>query len=213
MSELAQAIELVEHTVDRSSAEAAPVGQPGARHRSGPTPPGALPASAAGSGSPIRAHPTTLSSASGAMPSRRFAGPGRRRWIAGLVVGAVAVGGAAALVAGRGGSQGSPAAAPARATPGSSTTEMHVPAPVHHASPSTMPPPADAVDSTETVATAAADAGIADAPAIVKAIDATGSSAHRPRTGGTSTRPPTTGGDNGSSSGSATRPDLDDRGD
>ena len=114
MIELVRAIGFIEQTLDQASPVPSASDSSGAFGRQGPTPlPGLMPARTPGWANPIQAGPTTLSGASGQPGKPLPAGSARRRsWIAGLVVGAVAVSGVAAFVAIRDGGDASPQARP-----------------------------------------------------------------------------------------------------
>jgi len=222
MTELAQAIGFAEQTLYGSSAELNAVDSPGAFFRPGP--PLAelqVPTRVLGGRTPTPAGPntslsgTTLNNASGQtsmpMPVR---GPGslRRRWIAGLVTGTVAIGGAIAFVGLRRGGDASRQSAPSATPGGSSTAETHAPSTAIDAMPSTGTLPTPEVGNVGTVVTATLDGGVSDAPSVADAIDAAVRPPHRPKPGGRGPRQPSTGRDHASSTGSATPP-INDRGD
>jgi serine/threonine protein kinase len=192
MTELVQAIGFAEQTLYRSSAATMAVDPSSAFVRSGPT---------------------TLSGASGqAWTPIPAGGPRRQSWVAGLIVGTVAIGGAVAFVALRGSGDASPQAIPAAAAGGSSTIETHAPFTAIDAMPSTATHPVPAVGNVGTVVTAAPDGGVSDTPSVTEAIDAAVPLLHRPKPSGKGPRQPSRGGDHASSTGSATPP-INDRGD
>jgi serine/threonine-protein kinase len=224
MTELVQAIGFAEQTLYRSSAATIAVDPSSAFVRSEPTPlpgmqipmmgpGGSMPTPAPGWANAIHAGPTTLSGASGqAKTSMPAGGPRRRSWIAGLFVGTVAIGGAIAFVALRGGDDASPQATPAAAAGGSSTIETHAPSTPIDAMPSTATHPVPAVGNAGTVVTVAPDGGVSDAPSDAEAIDAAVPLPQRPKPSGKGPRQPSRGRDHASSTGSATPPIID-RGD
>jgi serine/threonine-protein kinase len=208
MTELVQAIGFAEQTLYRSNAAVNTVEPSDASVRSGPMP---LP----GMQVPTHMDPTMLSGASGhartpipAGGPRRPRRPGRQRWIAGLFVGTVATGGTVAFVVVRAGGDSSPGAA----VSGSSTVEAHAHSTPIDAMPSTVTQSAPVLGGVGTVVTAGSDGGVADAPSVTEATDATIPLPRRPKSGSKGPRQPSRGRDHASSTGSATPSDID-RGD
>ena len=214
MIELVQAIGAIEQTLYQASPVASAVDSSGAFARPGAAQlPGLMQAPAPGWANPVQAGPTTLSGASG-QPGRPMpAGRARRRgWLAGLVVGAAAIGGVAVVVAVRGGGDASPQARPTPEAAGSSTAEVHVPPAVIDAMPMAEMQDAPAESNAATIVTTAPDGGVADAPSVAAAIDAAVSPPDRRRTGGNAPRQSSRGGDHAGSTGSAASSTVD-RGD
>jgi eukaryotic-like serine/threonine-protein kinase len=137
--------------------------------------------------------PTTIDDASGETGKPRT--PRNQRWIASVLVGTVAIVGAVAFSALRSGDDASPDATPSAAGGGSGPPKPYTQPATIDTVPWTTTPPARAPTS---------DAGVSDAPAIAEAIDAAVGSGHRPKPASRGPRPPSTGGDHGSSVGSAT---------
>ena len=202
MAELVRAIELAEQTLYRANSEVTSARSAARPLPGAPSPPGWA-----------NAHPgmTTLSAASGQLPARIAGRSGRRRWIAGLLVGAVGIGAAVTLVTMRGGDVNAPTSPAAPA--GGSSPEMYVPAtaidatllavapdaaPADHVAPDAAP-----ADHVGAIPAATTDAGAFDAPSVVDMIDPGTPNHHASKPDGKVPRQPSKEGNHGNSKGSA----------
>jgi serine/threonine-protein kinase len=164
------------------------------RPRSAPPEP-----AAAGTGTTLSSA-TTLRTASGqSSTTRRLRG---QRWIASLVA-AVAVIGAVAFIALRGGDDAS-RTPPLAQRGGNGRVETDTQPAAIDAGLSTAAPPALATGDTARVVPAASDAGVSDAAPLAGVIDAAVRPVHRPKPGTKDPRQPSMGGDHDRAAGSAT---------
>jgi serine/threonine protein kinase len=213
MAEFVHAIGFAEQTLYRASARGdADAPSSGFVSLGPPALPDAISPPALGWANAMRPLPTTLSGASGQtgmpMPAHR---PRRQRWIVGLVVGTVGVGGGATFVTLRGRGGARPQISAAVAAGGSSTVETHAQSTATDAMPATATRAASAGDGWAVV-TSAPDASVFDASPDAEAINTVVLPQHQPKTGGKGPRQPGRGGDHANSKESA-MPPINDRGD